>query len=128
LRRVATLVARAAPPQEVFAAVAEEAGRLVAVDFTILVRYYPPDALEFVGTWTSTGAPAPTPVGGRVPLSGRNVSTLVWQTARPARIDYDDAISGKIGHVALRDWGLRSSVGVPVSVEGQLWGAIVVAF
>jgi hypothetical protein len=28
LRRVATLVARAAPPEEVFAAVTEEAGRL----------------------------------------------------------------------------------------------------
>ena len=47
----------------------------------------------------------------------------------PARIDYDDdAISGAIGQVATRDWGLRSSVGVPVSVEGRLWGAIVVAF
>src|ERR1700750_2425952 len=40
LRRVATLVARAAP-QDVLAAVAEEVGRLLAVDFTILVRYDP---------------------------------------------------------------------------------------
>ena len=51
----------------------------------------------------------------------------MWRTGRPARIDYDDAISGVIGQVATRDWGLRSSVGVPVSVEGRLWGAIVVA-
>ena len=36
--RVATLVARATPPQEVFAAVAGEVGRLLAVDFAILVR------------------------------------------------------------------------------------------
>jgi signal transduction histidine kinase len=127
LRRVATLVARAAPPQEVFTAVAEEVGRLLAADFAVLVRYDPPDTVELVGTWTSTGAPAPTPVGGRPPLGGRNVSTLVWQTGRPARIDYDDATSGGIGQVALRDWGLRSSVGVPVSAEGQLWGAIAVA-
>jgi signal transduction histidine kinase len=127
LRRVATLVARAAPPLEVFAAVAEETGRLLAVDCTILVRYDPPD-LEIAGTWTRTGAPAPTPVGGRLPLGGRNVTTLVWQTARPARVDYDDAISGVIGRVAAGDWGLSSSVGVPVSTEGQLWGAIVVAF
>ena len=125
MRRVATLVARAAPPQEVFAAVAEEVGRLLAADFAILVRYDPQD-LEVVGTWTSTGAPAPTPVGGRLPLGGRNVTTLVRRTA-PARIDDDDAISGVIGQVATRDWGLRSSVGVPVSAEGQLWGAIVVA-
>jgi len=51
----------------------------------------------------------------------------VWRTARPARIDHDDDdISGVIGQVA-SGWGLRSSVGVPFSVEGQLWGAIVVA-
>jgi signal transduction histidine kinase len=127
LRRVATLVARAAPPQEVFAAVTEEIGRLLAADFAVLVRYDPSDTLEVVGTWTSTGTPAPTPVGGRVPLGGRNVTTLVWQTAQPARIDHEDTISGVIGQAATRDRGVRSSVGVPVSAEGRPWGAIVVA-
>jgi signal transduction histidine kinase len=128
LRRVATLVARATPPHEVFAAVAEEVGRLLAVDFAILVRYDPPqDELEIAGTWTRTGAPAPTPVGGRLPLGGRNVTTVVYQTGQPARIDYSD-VSGVIGHVASRAWGLRSSVGVPVSGESRLWGCIVVAF
>jgi signal transduction histidine kinase len=33
-----------------------------------------------------------------------------------------------IGQVASQDWGLRSSVGVPVSAEGRVWGCIVVAF
>src|ERR1035438_3846029 len=127
LRRVATLVAQATPPQEVFAARAEEVGRLLAVDFAILVRYDPQDALEVVGTWTRTGAPAPTPVGGRLPLGGRNVTTLVYQTGRPARIDYSD-VSGVIGQVASQNWGLRSSVGVPVSAESRLWGCMVVAF
>ena len=127
LRRVATLVARATPPREVFAAVAEEVGRLLAVDFAILVRYDPQDTLEVVGTWTRTGASPPTPVGGRLPLGGRNVTTIVHQASRPARIDYSD-VSGVIGQVAAQDWGLRSSVGVPVSVEGRLWGCMVVAF
>jgi signal transduction histidine kinase len=129
LRRVATLVARPAPPQEVFTAVAGEVGRLLAADLAVLVRYDPPDTLEVTGAWTSTGASAPAPVGGRLPLGGRNVTTLVHRTGRPARIDdYDDAISGAIGQVANRDLGLRSSVGVPVSVEGRLWGAMAVAF
>ena len=127
LRRVATLVAQATPPEAMFAAVAEEVGRLLAVDFAILVRYDPQDTLEVVGTWTRTGAPAPTPVGGRLPLGGRNVTTLVYRIGRPARIDYSD-VSGVIGQVASRDWGLRSSVGVPVSAESRLWGCIVVAF
>jgi signal transduction histidine kinase len=127
LRRVATLVARATPPPEVFAAVAEEVGRLLGVDSAILVRYDPQDTLEVVGTWIRTGAAAPTPVGGRLPLGGRNVTTLVYQTGQPARIDYSD-VSGVIGQVASQGWGLRSSVGVPVSAESRLWGCMVVAF
>ena len=39
LRRVALLVARAAPPEEVFAAVAAEAGRLLDSDLTVMGRY-----------------------------------------------------------------------------------------
>ena len=127
LRRVATLVAEATAPQVVFAAVAEEVGRLLAVDFAVLVRYDPHDTLEVVGTWTRTGARPPTPVGGRLPLGGRNVTTLVHQTGRPARIDYSD-VSGVIGQVASQDWALRTSIGVPVVADGRLWGCMVVAF
>src|SRR5580658_639960 len=128
LRRVATLVAQAARPEQVFAAVAEEAGRLLVADFATLVRYEEPQqVLTVVGAWTSTGAPAPTPVGGQLPLGGQNVTTLVYRTGQPTRIDYAD-VSGVIGQVATHDWGLRSSVGVPISIEGRLWGAMVVAF
>jgi hypothetical protein len=38
LRRVATLVAGAAGPEEVFGAVAAQVGQLLAVDFTVLIR------------------------------------------------------------------------------------------
>ena len=128
LRRVAVLVAGGAPPEEVFGAVAEEVGRLLEVDFATLVRYDDPqDAITIVGTWTRTGAPSPTPVGDRMPLGGRNLSTLVYQTGRPERIDYDD-VSGAIGAAAAREWRLRSSAGVPIRIEGQLWGAMLVAF
>src|SRR5712672_3089872 len=127
LRRVAVLVAGGAPPEEVFGAVAGEVGRLLEVDFATLVRYDPQDAITIVGTWTRTGAPSPAPVGDRMPLGGRNLSTLVYQTGRPARIDYDD-VSGAIGDAAAREWRLRSSAGVPIRVEGRLWGAMLVAF
>jgi GAF domain-containing protein len=134
LRRVATLVARAAPAEEVFAAVTAEVGRLLAVDITVLARYDPDDAITVVGTWPSTwpstGAAAPTPVGSRLPVGGRNVTTRVVRTGRPARMDYADAsgagASGPIWTSATRVWGLRSSVGAPIRVEGRLWGVIVV--
>jgi signal transduction histidine kinase len=125
LRRVAMVVAQAAPPEAVFAAVAAEAGRLLGVDAAALARYDPPDALTVVGVWTSTDAAPPTPVGTQLPLGGDNVTTLVFRTGQPARIDYS-AASGVIGDVASRDWGWRAAAGVPIRVEDRLWGAMVV--
>ena len=104
LRRVAMLVAQAAPPDSVFAAVAAEAGELLGVDVAALVRYGSQDAITVVGAWTSTGAAPPTPVGGQLPLGGDNVTTLVFRTGQAARTDYAD-VSGEIGDVATRDWG-----------------------
>ncbi|HEY2043450.1 MAG TPA: GAF domain-containing protein [Jatrophihabitans sp.] len=128
LRRVATLVASGALSEEVFAAVAAEVGRLLAVDFTVLVRSDPHDAITVVGTWTGTGGAAPSPVGRRFELGGRNVSTLVLRTGRAARLDAYADVTGVIGNTGSRDWGFRSSVGVPISVEGRLWGLIIVAY
>ena len=129
LRRVATLVAQGPAPEQVFAAVTEEAGRLLVADFATLVRYdNPEETITVVGAWTSNGAPVPIPVGGQLPLGGQNVTTLVYRTGQPARIDYADDVSGVIGQLATNEWGLRSSVGVPIGIEGRLWGAMVVAF
>jgi signal transduction histidine kinase len=125
LRRVAVLVAQAAPPEAVFATVAAEAGQLLGVDAAVLIRYDPKDAITVVGAWTSTGVPSATPVGGRLPLGGDNVTTLVFRTGQAARADYA-VVSGVIGDVATRDGGWRSSVGVPIKVEDRLWGAMIV--
>ncbi|MCW2575638.1 MAG: histidine kinase [Modestobacter sp.] len=111
-----------------FAAVAAEVGRLLEVDYAVLIRSDPDDAVTVVGTWTSTGAAAPSPVGRRFRLGGRNVSTLVLRTGRPARLDAYADVSGTIGNTGARDWGFRSSVGVPISVEGRPWGLILVAY
>src|SRR4051794_3356996 len=126
LRRVATLVAGGPRPEEVFSAVAAEVGQLLMVDVAVLVRYDPAHAVTIVAAWTRTGAVAPTPVGTRLRLGGRNVTTLIFQTGRPARIDYDH-VSGPIGAVA-HDWQIRSSLGVPIIVEGRIWGGMIVAF
>jgi len=123
LRRVATLVAQGAPPAEVLTAVTEEAGRLLGADDTMMIRYDPGGARKVVASWSRTG-PA-FPVGAWESLGGRNLPTLVFQSRRPARIDdYCDA-TGPIAEAA-RGFGLRAGVGVPVSVEGALWGVMIV--
>jgi signal transduction histidine kinase len=126
LRRVATLVARAAAPEEVFGAVASEAGRLLKVDFTVLSRYDPDGAVVVVGGWADSDPGRALAIGARLRPEGRNMHTIVFRTRRPARIDdYGDA-SGQPADVA-RDWGFRSAVGAPISVQGRLWGVISVA-
>jgi signal transduction histidine kinase len=123
LRRVATLVARGAPPEEVFAAVAAEAGRLLGAGHAVLSRYDPDSAVTVVATWSSGSAD--TPVGTRVSLGGHNVTTMVFQTGREARMDDCTGVSGAMARVT-GGLGLRGAVGAPVSVEGRLWGVMVV--
>jgi signal transduction histidine kinase len=128
LRRVATLVARATAPEQVLAAVAEEVGRLLEVDYTVLIRSDPQDMITVVGGWTATGVPLPSPVGSRFEVGGRNVSTLTLRTGRAARLDAYVDVTGSIGDTGAHGWGFRSSLGVPISVEGRLWGLILVAY
>jgi GAF domain-containing protein len=125
LRRVATLVARGAPPEEVFTAVAGEVGQLLPVDQSALCRYEPDGALTFVSQWGRETARFP--VGSRWVIGGHNVGTLVFQTGRSARVDYNaKSTSGPLG-ASIREAGFRSAIGTPILVEGRLWGTISVA-
>ena len=124
LRRVATLVARAASAQEVFAAVTEEIGGLLEVDFTVLSRYEADNAATVLGVWTRVDPDRPLPIGLRLEPGGHNVRTLVAGTRLPARIDCAEA-SGHTADMA-REWGFRSAVGVPIDVEDRLWGVVSV--
>src|SRR5260370_21348408 len=56
LRRVATLVARAAPPEEVFALVAAETGQLLEADFSLVSSYDADGTATGVGTWARAAA------------------------------------------------------------------------
>jgi signal transduction histidine kinase len=121
LRRVATLVAQGTAPEQVFAAVVEEVARLLPVDFAALGRFESDGTMTCIATSRQVGDRFP--VGGRWTLEGKNVSGLVAQTGRTARIDsYADA-TGSLG-TALREAGVGSSIGTPVIVEGRLWGVM----
>jgi GAF domain-containing protein len=122
LRRIATLVARGVPPEEVFAAVTEEVGRVLLVDATAMARYESGETMTTVAVWSRTGGISAT-IGSQHRLGGQNTSTLVFETGRPARIDDFGDASGSIA-VDIRNMGVRSSVGTPIRVEGRLWGVI----
>ena len=124
LRRVATLVARDDAPEAAFAAVAEELGLLFRAEATGVNRYEMDGAVTSVGSWNSLGKSIP---GTRTTLGGHNVTTLVFETGRPAWIDRYDADDSSAVTSLARGHGLRSAAGVPVRVGGRLWGSLQVA-
>ncbi len=124
LRRLATQVARGAGPQEAFTAVAAEVGRLLRAQIVHMIRYAGDDAATVAAAWSDGGEHLP--VGGRWPLEGRNAAALVRRSGRPGRISDYTGAPGPLA-AALRERGVRTSVGSPILVDGCLWGAMIVA-
>ncbi len=109
LRRVATLVARRAPPTEIFSAVTGEIGRLTGSQAAAVVRFEPDGAATTVGAQGDLVEAMPVGTGRDTDVM--EATTAVFRTGRAARVDQDD----------------MASVASPIIVEGRLWGAIGVA-
>ncbi len=124
LRRVATLVAQQTPEAEVFAAVAAEIGQLLGVDSIEIARYGDDSEAVVVAGWGRVATAVP--VGTRVALGGRNVTSLVFATGRAARLDDYALADGPIGE-RVRAESVRCAVATPIVVEGRLWGAMIAA-
>ena len=127
LRRLATLVARGVEPSEVFGAVADEMRRCLHAATAGLWRY------ETTGeiTLLSVAAYLPDaamkwPVGTRTPIEGNTLAAVLQRTGRPARMDTYDNATGTLPEL-VRAIGLRAAVGVPVNVDGRLWGLAAAA-
>jgi PAS domain S-box-containing protein len=124
LRRVATLVARGTPPSEVFAAVANEMARCLHAA-NVTVSRFDDDMVTIVAVAALAPGIQHAPlVGIRRTLSeGDNIATRVFQTGRPARLEGLE-FQNAPGLVAawLRKTGLRSTVAVPIIVDGGVWG------
>ena len=76
---MAVLVARGAPPEEVFAAVAEEAGQVLHAEHAYMGRYDPDGMLSAVAASSSTAAVL-IPVGTRFSAGGQSLIALVFHT------------------------------------------------
>ncbi|GAA2594162.1 hypothetical protein GCM10010399_25990 [Dactylosporangium fulvum] len=121
LGRVATLVAHGAGPPEVFDAITTELHWLIGEHITWLLRYERDDTVSVVATNLSDLRPDQM----HWPIEGENILSQVWDGGRPARMDSFEDAAGPTAAVA-RELGVRSAVGVPVVVEGRLWGVAAV--
>src|SRR5271168_2788277 len=125
LRRVATLVARGVGPLEVFGAVAEEMRRCVPAATAGLWRFETDGEITIVAAAAHPAALKKWPVGTRTTLEGNTIAALVQHSGRPARIDSYDNIATPIA-ARVRAVGVRAAVGVPIIVDGRVWGLAAV--
>jgi GAF domain-containing protein len=126
LRRVATLVALGTPPEELFAAVTEEVGRLLGTDLAGMACYESDDTVTVLATWAAEGehGGAHPWVPGPWPLEGGDLASTISRTGRPVRIDDYEGVPGRIATFVREELGVRASIGSPIVVEGRLWGAL----
>src|SRR4051812_6611971 len=124
LRRVATLDAREAPPEEVFARVAEEVSLLLGAESAWMYCYEPDGAVTVVASCGQLASAFP--IGMRWSFEAGRITGTVLRTGRTARIDNYAEATGALGRRA-HEFGVRSAVGSPIVVEGRLWGAMAAA-
>ncbi len=121
LRRLAVLVARGEPPEAVFAAATREALQYFGGGIARMIRYEPDGTATLVAR---EGTTYPERVGK--PFEGyppTGLTAIVRRTGLPARVDDYRDVPG--GERFLRE-GLQSAVGMPIHVNGRLWGMIAV--
>lgn len=125
LLRIATLVAHGISPAALFGAVAAESGNVLGVATTALVRFERDRSVTVAGTWEKPGTNGiALPLRSRWPAEEGSVAERIQRTGAPTRVANDE---NEVG--ANRDWarahGIVSSVGSPIFVDGQLWGALI---
>ncbi|HEX4680430.1 MAG TPA: GAF domain-containing protein [Gaiellaceae bacterium] len=125
LRRVATLVARSVQPSEVFAAVAEELGRVLGVEGTMVFRYESDATATLLARWGVVDDDG-LPIGSNRRLDGDGVIARVYRTGSSTRFDNYREASGELGTWA-RGVGVHAAVGAPIVVDDQLWGIAAAA-
>jgi transcriptional regulator with GAF, ATPase, and Fis domain len=125
LRRLSTLVARGVEPSEVFDAVVKEMRRCLLVERAGLFRYETSGEVSLLAADFRSPAPLKWPVGTRTPMDGDTLATMVHRTGRPARMDSYENAAGSIAALT-RAMGLRAAVGMPVVLDGRVWGLAAV--
>ena len=92
LRRVATLVAKGAPADEVFAVVTREVGLLLAVDVMRMGRYEPDGTMTTVASWSRAGGEVNTRASVGAPIVvDQELWGVMFASSRKARLPVDTA-------------------------------------
>ena len=127
LRRLAVLVTRGVEPSEVFDAVVKEMRRCLDTERAGLWRYETSGEITLLASDFRSAVPANWPVGTRTPIDGNTLAAMVKRTGGPARMDSYEESTGQLA-THIHAMGLRAAVGVPVIVDGGVWGLAAVGW
>ena len=125
LRRVATLVATDAAPEQVFQLVTEEVGRMLGISEAVLERFVDSETATVVGRF-GTHMRGGFELGSTLPVEEGLPAWTVLNTGSAARLESFEGFPGTLA-ARVRSLGYCSAVGVPIVVAGSIWGALVAA-
>ncbi len=91
------------------------------VECAVVWRYETSGEITVLAEAYLASAPVRWPVGTRTPIAGNTLASMVQRTGGPARMESYENVAGPIAAHA-REVGIRGAVGVPVVVDGHLWG------
>jgi GAF domain-containing protein len=124
LRRVAELVARQAPAEQVFAVVTEELSHVLGADLMVRTAKFEPDGTATI--LAARGTPSDLlPAGTNTTRPGGGILDQVLRTGRPGRVDDYTKVTGPVA-ASVRNHGIRAAAAGPIVVEGRTWGAMAV--
>ena len=116
LRAVAELVARACPPEDIFAAVTLEASRLLAGAPMTLTRFGHDRHLVVLATHQG-----PAPIGTRIGYQAGTLPDRARREGIPVRVDdYSREPDAEMA----AEFTLAAAVSVPILVDGGVWGML----
>jgi signal transduction histidine kinase len=125
LRRIAALLARSVAAEEVFDAVVDEVRLLMGVDRASLLRYEADKTATIAAVSAEADARIYVP-RDKVSTDGHNVTSSVFRTGQPARIDDYTKATGEHAR-RYREAGVRSAVGAPIKLRERVWGLLGVS-
>jgi signal transduction histidine kinase len=123
LLEIATLIAREAPEEVVFATVSEHVATHVGAEAAVVARYVGDERAVIVGSWRDDGGRG-FPVNAELDFDRTNsASGRVRSTGRPTRMDSYHDLAGELP-LLMRAHDLRSTVAAPILLGEEIWGTV----